>query len=1024
MDDRFRPNGMSTQGGPQYQPLAPQYHAPQSHLHTLPPLNGNASQYAPSYGQNTNSNPHTPISAHPPSSSAASNHNSAIPPIATHAPLRPIQPSPSYSLYGTSQAGLLPASVTQSNPHPLAPAPTPGSLQDLRQGGLGLNNQLNQYSHPPLLANQEAEPVHVVGQQGRRGVLPTHPGRPAPAVGKAPANPTKNAENKFECPHCNKTYLHLKHLKRHLLRHTGERPYQCHLCKDTFSRSDILKRHFQKCSIRRGNPTGQNHLANSQSHLRKNRLSASGQDAQSFLNSVNTSMPYSDGTYGNALTGLPSMPSEQSYSDNLASMSARTSRSNSLIRPGTGVEDNRRSLSGIDFQNGRVGYDGSTDYRTSNLSGNLANLHAYNTQPGQSAGQMPNNPNAFNYAPASSADMAQNMIAKTESPNSMYGGRPSLPNIDGLANGQEHDAKWGNQFHQEAQDGGFMLSSSMASGPNPANADTNLTVNQFQASGEPAHDAMFNGLYSNNSGFVDTTPIFDNWVIGPSDPLQGKADALIAFCYPDPSQVAPGSTDPQESLKAILTVDNLRHFLDQFRNYQSHWPVIHVPSFNPHTANNGLLLTMITIGAVYSDKLNVPQVRWLMELVKSSVYRSSHIHALLNTSPSVNANFGPISDIEEIQSLLLLQSLFTWHGDSQQRMQAREEYDNLVGIVRRMNLLNPILRDQPGYSILHQPGGLDVRELNAWSWNTWVEQEKRSRALYLIFLLDAALVVFFNCAPKFDVYEIRVPLPADDAAWDARTAEECANALGIRGADKQARNTTGSRRPKQIAMRDALKLLQQHGADFKPRSTNVYSKFVLIHALHVQLAQFKRQSFQAPTTSTYGGYTSSGASTPLSHNDWVSTDGSKGTLSGHNSGHVTPVDGVMGQFPLPNPNHMLKVVMNSMEKWKRAWDMDMELQYPPSTRRIGFCRDGVHFFFLGNMLFRSNDRKDWFGPPDARFAQVFALLRHVRKYVASERHAKGMEIGSVTDVHDSYGLADLTLDMKLLFTPVLKGEKE
>src|SRR5436190_2139158 len=34
----------------------------------------------------------------------------------------------------------------------------------------------------------------------------------------------------------------------------------CSLCRDTFSRSDILKRHFQKCSIRRGNPTGLSHL--------------------------------------------------------------------------------------------------------------------------------------------------------------------------------------------------------------------------------------------------------------------------------------------------------------------------------------------------------------------------------------------------------------------------------------------------------------------------------------------------------------------------------------------------------------------------------------------------------------------------------------------------------------------------------------------------------------------------------------------------------------------------------------------
>ncbi len=48
---------------------------------------------------------------------------------------------------------------------------------------------------------------------------------------------------------------------------TGVRPYSCGLCKDTFSRSDILKRHFQKCSVRRGNPSGASHLT----HSRANR---------------------------------------------------------------------------------------------------------------------------------------------------------------------------------------------------------------------------------------------------------------------------------------------------------------------------------------------------------------------------------------------------------------------------------------------------------------------------------------------------------------------------------------------------------------------------------------------------------------------------------------------------------------------------------------------------------------------------------------------------------------------------------
>ena len=50
---------------------------------------------------------------------------------------------------------------------------------------------------------------------------------------------------------------------------TGERPYQCYLCSETFCRSDILKRHFQKCSVRRGNPSNVTHLTHAQAHLRK-----------------------------------------------------------------------------------------------------------------------------------------------------------------------------------------------------------------------------------------------------------------------------------------------------------------------------------------------------------------------------------------------------------------------------------------------------------------------------------------------------------------------------------------------------------------------------------------------------------------------------------------------------------------------------------------------------------------------------------------------------------------------------------
>jgi len=732
---------------------------------------------------------------------------------------------------------------------------------------------------------------------------------------------------------------------------------------------------------------------------------------------------YSDGMYGNPLSGIPPLSSEQStYSDALPPISARTSRSNSLIRPGSGVDENRRSLLSLDFANsGRISFDASNDFRTSTtLPGNITHsLTAYGTQQGQPSGQMSNSPNPFGYnSSVTNAEMAQSMAVKSEDSNSGIYSRPNLPNIDGLSNGQENDLRWSNSFHPEAQDN-FMLPSSMASDPNPAKAEVDLTVNNFQTSGEAPHDGIFNGLYSNASGFVDTSSIFDNWVIGPSDPLQSKADALISYCYPDPSLLAPGSSDVQdlEGLKGLLTVDNLKHFLEEFKNFQSHWPMIHMPTFNPINANNGLLLTMICIGAVYSDRMGVPQVRWLMELVNTSVHRSSHVYGLISGSvhESVDTANQMTSNIEEIQALMLLQALFIWHGNHSQRHVAREEFWKLAAIARRVDLLHPIRNDHPGFSVLHQPGQSDRRELASWRWEPWVEQEKRSRAMFLIFLLDAAMVIFFNCSPKFDVYEIRLPLPADDAAWDAKSDEECANALGLHGEAAQGKNTSGSKRPKQIQMRDALKLLHQ-GGDFQQRSTNVYSKFILIHALHVEIFNIQRQISQGPGVSTFSTFPSSGASTPLSHNDWVAADGSNGTMSNTNSGRATPTDGTPGQFP--HAHQMLKMIGNALDKWKKAWDTDMQIQYPPSQsnhRRVGFCRDGIHFYFLANMFIRNNRPLDWHASADARFHQVFGLLKQIRAYVASEQGSRG----SVTDVDDNYGVGELTLDMKLLFTPII-----
>jgi len=136
---------------------------------------------------------------------------------------------------------------------------------------------------------------------------------------------------------------------------------------------------------------------------------------------------------------------------------------------------------------------------------------------------------------------------------------------------------------------------------------------------------------------------------------------------------------------------------------------------------------------------------------------------------------------------------------------------------------------------------------------------------------------------------------------------------------------------------------------------------------------------------------------------------------------MSPIEAT-GQSTLPH--QLLKATNNAFDKWKKAWDEDMATQYPPSSRsyrRFGFCRDGVHFYWLAKYLMQNNRGLDWNMAPDQRFSQVMNLLTSVNNRVVVLDSAKrGEELGSVSDIDKDYGVTDLTLDMAQLFKPINK----
>jgi hypothetical protein len=117
---------------------------------------------------------------------------------------------------------------------------------------------------------------------------------------------------------------------------------------------------------------------------------------------------------------------------------------------------------------------------------------------------------------------------------------------------------------------------------------------------------------------------------------------------------------------------------------------------------------------------------------------------------------------------------------------------------------------------------------------------------------------------------------------------------------------------------------------------------------------------------------------------------------------------------------LLRSTFNALESWKKIWDIDLAIQFPQDQhqRRHGFCRDGVHYYFLAQIFLRSSRPQEWAAPADLRCRQVFHLLKQIRNHVASDSAQKGIDVGSINTVADDYALADLTLNMRRLFTPI------
>lgn len=727
----------------------------------------------------------------------------------------------------------------------------------------------------------------------------------------------------------------------------------CILCKDTFSRSDILKRHFQKCSIRRGNPTGASHLSHAQAHLKKpgqHKNNASGSSIQ--LNGMNNGVQDGSNYPFGVIPASPDKVDENSP--------------HNLSRAGSAAGD-RRSMN-VPTPNGshRTSFDGNYGSNIPSTMSMNPTMPAYNMPNGQSNNGYTAN---FGFAPQNNNMSQQSEALPTMTQNRMmpmYGA------------GQQWNSGSGPSYFQPGAQDGFLSSFNSSLGQTQVLNPMAIKPDPSLMPSNSLYTHMYPGSTTNLPQGLVSLPSWSN----SGDPFSQIVQRIVDFCCP------PTSSSGQ-SIRQYLSQENVRSFLEHYRHFQSHFPILHMPTSRLNNTTTSLLLAMVCIGAVYDpQRIGPAQVRELMEQAKSIIEKESA--AYLAISRGLDYQFTQDSkELEGLTAVFLINVMFIWHGSPVQRERVRRKFPVIVNVAKSMDLLRPSATPEL-FSVLHQPNVI-VENVNSanFDWNVWIQQEKRSRLFFAIYLVDVAMCLYFNIAPQFDGLTISLPLPADDAAWEAKTATQCADALGLHGLTAaKTSNHEGSRRPKQLELHLGLTSLLDPMSSFDVGSTNLYSKFVLVHALHAQL-------WRAQTSLAHNGESSvvsrgSGTATPVSRRS-------------------TPVDG-------DNLPQSLRLIDAALQRWKTAWDMDMAA-LAPDGRRLGFCRDGVHFFYLARYLLQN--KLDWQMAPDQRLCHIMAIIKFVRTWAASDAARRGESPGAIHDISDSFGVTDLTLNMAQLFAPIV-----
>ncbi|KAJ5098472.1 hypothetical protein N7532_005473 [Penicillium argentinense] len=187
-----------------------------------------------------------------------------------------------------------------------------------------------------------------------------------------------------------------------------------------------------------------------------------------------------------------------------------------------------------------------------------------------------------------------------------------------------------------------------------------------------------------------------------------------------------------------------------FDSFQTVYPMLHFPTFNPNKCHWLLTLAVVAIGCHFSNS---------REMDRCAVA----FHEMIRRAFCVERKKFKSSQysLDLIQAMLLNCIGLLHSGNEEDKLTALSTFSDLVALLEQEQLLK---------ATPTQATSLNGKSDGS-MWRKWIQNEIKNRTGYCIWLLDSTLAYYFEMRPHLSLDDGQAALPVHDKMWQADSAE-------------------------------------------------------------------------------------------------------------------------------------------------------------------------------------------------------------------------------------------------------------